>query len=114
MADPLKRCEWISPDTCRNKFTKDVGEVTQCPAGLTPPSPIKQLAGRYYHSCVVLADGITQCWGYNGYGQLGDDTDSNSAVPVTVQNLTGTVGVATEYYDTCAIIQDGSVKMLGI
>ena len=28
----------------------------------------------YSHSCAVLDTGAIDCWGYNGYGQLGDGT----------------------------------------
>lgn len=35
------------------------------------------------HTCAVLADGSTRCWGYNGYGQLGDGTTSTTGMPVS-------------------------------
>ncbi len=36
------------------------------------------------HSLVVLSDGTAWAWGYNGYGQLGDGTTTDSASPVAV------------------------------
>ena len=48
------------------------------PARRSPRSP--PAAG---HSCAV-ADGKAFCWGYNGYGQLGDNSTTNSRVPVAV------------------------------
>jgi len=36
-----------------------------------------------YHTCAV-ADGQAYCWGYNGYGQLGNNTATTSKVPVAV------------------------------
>jgi len=32
----------------------------------------------------VLKNGTSKAWGYNGTGQLGDNTTTNSAVPVAV------------------------------
>jgi len=36
-----------------------------------------------YHTCVLRSGGI-QCWGYNGYGQLGDSSTTNRLAPVDV------------------------------
>lgn len=38
-----------------------------------------------YHSCALSDDGLMYCWGYNGYGQLGTNNKTDSAVPVQVQ-----------------------------
>jgi alpha-tubulin suppressor-like RCC1 family protein len=37
-----------------------------------------------FHSCAFLSNGTIKCWGYNLYGQLGDGSEDNSAVPVSV------------------------------
>ena len=37
-----------------------------------------------YHTCGLRTDGTAMCWGYNGYGQLGDGTTSNRTSPVEV------------------------------
>jgi cysteine-rich repeat protein len=38
----------------------------------------------YYHTCALLASREMSCWGQNNYGQLGNGTMLNSAVPVPV------------------------------
>ncbi|HEX7444386.1 MAG TPA: hypothetical protein VF320_10885, partial [Acidimicrobiales bacterium] len=39
------------------------------------------------HSCALLANGAVKCWGYNGYGELGDATTTDRHTPVLVQGL---------------------------
>ena len=41
------------------------------------------------HACVALAAGGVRCWGYNGHGQLGNNTLTNSSSPITVSGVTG-------------------------
>lgn len=42
----------------------------------------------YYHTCMVIREGSTLCWGFNGNGQLGNGTASSSFVmsptPITI------------------------------
>lgn len=43
----------------------------------------KIAAGGEY-TCALLSDGSAKCWGYNGFGQLGDGTTTNSTASVLV------------------------------
>ncbi|MBI5406795.1 MAG: tandem-95 repeat protein, partial [Nitrospirae bacterium] len=65
------------------------------------------------HTCVVLADGSVQCWGYNVVGQLGDGTISSSTIPVGVSGVNTAVVVAAGGYHTCAMLAGGTVKCWG-
>ena len=50
------------------------------------PIVVSIAAGRG-HTCIIFDDGSVGCWGYNGYGQLGDGTNSNrnSANSIEIQ-----------------------------
>ena len=50
------------------------------------------------HSCVLLRDGATWCWGSNRYGQLGNGLKTDSVSPVLVVGHTFTsIDVGTQY-----------------
>jgi alpha-tubulin suppressor-like RCC1 family protein len=71
------------------------------------------------HTCVRLSSGQVRCWGYNGYGQLGDNSVTTNYTPVEVDInttnsvLTGAVQLTSGIYHTCARISDGTVRCWG-
>ena len=68
----------------------------------------------YLHACAVLTAGGTKCWGYNGHGQLGDNSTSQKPTPVSVQGLTsGVSSVFAGGYHTCAVTTSGGLKCWG-
>ena len=81
------------------------------PAGRTATA----LALGNYHSCAILDDGSIHCWGYNGYGQLGDGTNTNSNTPVAVNLPAGrtATALALGWQHSCAILDDGSAMCWG-
>ncbi len=59
--------------------------------------------------------GQVWCWGYNGYGQLGNGTTTSSNVPVAVTGLpAAALQVATGPGHACAALTDGSVWCWGL
>jgi alpha-tubulin suppressor-like RCC1 family protein len=74
---------------------------------------VTQLASGDSHNCALLADGGVRCWGNNANGQLGNSTNTNSNVPVTVTGLSGAVAVAAGVYHSCALMVTGGVKCWG-
>ena len=64
------------------------------------------------HTCTILDNGFVSCWGYNGYGQLGDGTTTDRDTP-TQTSSTAAVAISAGYQHTCAILDDGSVSCWG-
>ena len=75
---------------------------------------VKALGAGGYHACAVTTKGAPKCWGYNGEGELGDNTKVNSAVPVAVYSLSkGIKAIAAGSYTTCAHTTKNTVKCWG-
>ncbi len=71
------------------------------------------------HTCAVLNTGDVTCWGHNEYGQLGNDTntDTNTANPdplpvVLSEGVTATAVTAGSNH-TCAVLDTGDVTCWG-
>jgi alpha-tubulin suppressor-like RCC1 family protein len=90
------------------------------PAGAASPGVATFSAGDY-HTCAVRTDGTVWCWGYGGYGNLGDgstgDAEGLRTTPVRVRRgsstLRGVTKVAVGAGSTCAVRTDGTVWCWG-
>jgi alpha-tubulin suppressor-like RCC1 family protein len=54
-------------------------------------------------TCILVAGGGIDCWGFNGDGELGNGTMTNSSTPVAVQGISGATSVNTGYKHACAL-----------
>src|SRR6266568_730681 len=74
------------------------GVVISCS---TVPVPVQSapkfatLSAGSFHSCGVAAGGDGYCWGYNGWGQLGDGTGYDAYAPVQVIGQAAGAGAAS-------------------
>ena len=76
--------------------------------GLLNGKTIKSISTAAFHTCVIASDNEAYCWGQNSYGALGNNSTSQSLVPVLVQDgampegsTIKKISVGTDY--TCAI-----------
>ena len=70
-------------------------------------------AGRH-HTCALLSDESTSCWGWNDRGQLGDGTIVSQSSPTSVDtNGTGVISLSTGDRHTCAVLDNGTAICWG-
>jgi alpha-tubulin suppressor-like RCC1 family protein len=75
---------------------------------------VAQVSSGYAHTCARKLDGTLWCWGYNQYGQIGDETMTSSNVPVQVHVVgTSVKQVSLGTYFTCALRTDGTLWCFG-
>jgi len=71
-----------------------------------------------YHSLALCSDGTIAAWGYNYFGQLGNNSTTNSSAPVLVTQggvLSGktVVAVSAGGYHSLALCSDGTIAAWG-
>jgi alpha-tubulin suppressor-like RCC1 family protein len=81
-------------------------------------SGVVQVSAGGSHSCAVAAGGVVFCWGRNDYGQLGNDGNTKSPVPVKAgaqggETLSGVVQVSAGGSHSCAVTAGNTVYCWG-
>src|SRR3989304_2454459 len=71
------------------------------------------IAAGGHHTVSLKSDGTVWAWGYNGYGQLGDGTYTDSSTPVQVYGMSGVTAIAAGDYHTVSLRSDGTVWAWG-
>jgi alpha-tubulin suppressor-like RCC1 family protein len=77
-------------------------------------SGVLAIAAGSYHACALLAAGGARCWGKNNSGQLGNNSNANSSIPVEVSTLgSGVQSISAGDGHSCALLTGGGVKCWG-
>lgn len=86
--------------------------------GVLAGKTVTAIASGTSHSLALCSDGTLAAWGYNYYGQLGNNNTSNSSVPVAVTRTGALSGktvtaIAAGNYFNLAICSDGVATAWG-
>jgi alpha-tubulin suppressor-like RCC1 family protein/phosphodiesterase/alkaline phosphatase D-like protein len=86
--------------------------------GVLAGKTVVAVAAGAYHNLALCADGTLAAWGYNNYGALGNNSTTNSSVPVLV-NQTGILAgktitaISAGGYHNLALCSDGTIAAWG-
>jgi len=86
--------------------SKDKGTSSVISVALVEASSSNVSAGEN-HTCAVLSTGQVACWGYNGFGQLGDGSTTDKWAPVTISGITNAKQISAGKAHTCAVLSTG-------
>ena len=116
----------LGNNTISDSYSGNPFPVRVCdPANPTDTSKglkASQVSAGYWHSLALGSDGYAYSWGYNWYGQLGNNTKTDSYVPVPVRdpaNPTDTskglkaTQISAGYWHSLAVGSDGYVYAWG-
>jgi alpha-tubulin suppressor-like RCC1 family protein len=108
------------PDTCPD------GPCSSIPVAVTGLTGVTAISAGDDSTCALLSNGTVDCWGSNGYGQLGNGTttgpdtcsggvDGNpcSTTPVEVSGLTRVTAISAGAGYACALLSNGTVDCWG-
>jgi alpha-tubulin suppressor-like RCC1 family protein/phosphodiesterase/alkaline phosphatase D-like protein len=77
-------------------------------------SGVTAIAAGRNNTCAITSGGAVQCWGYNRQGQLGNNSTTDSLIPVPVNGLgAGVTAITVGGIHTCALNSGGAVQCWG-
>jgi alpha-tubulin suppressor-like RCC1 family protein len=81
------------------------------------------ITANLFHSCALLDNGSVKCWGYGAFGQTGQGATTNigdqpgemgdALPPIALGTGRTATAIAAGAYNTCALLDNGSVKCWG-
>ena len=101
-----------------NSTTNSSIPVAVNTTGVLAGKAIKQISAGFSHTCAIASDNKAYCWGSGSSGALGNNSTTNSSIPVAV-NTTGVLAgktikqISAGSFHTCAIASDNKAYCWG-
>ena len=76
-------------------------------------SGVTAISAGYNYGLALLAGGTVRAWGENRYGELGNNSETSSAVPVGVSGLGNVTAISAGEYHNLALLEDHKVAAWG-
>ena len=96
-----------------NNSTTDsrIPVAVQMPAGVS----FQSITAGSLHTCALTTEGKAYCWGYSSSGQLGNNSTTDSRIPVAVQMPAGVSfqSITAGSLHTCALTTEGKAYCWG-
>jgi alpha-tubulin suppressor-like RCC1 family protein len=103
-----------------NTNSPNVDSIWSIPVTVADIENAADVAAGNWFACAVQSDGTAWCWGYNGYGQLGNGTRNGSRTPVQVAGIADARSISARGVFTnettgraCAVLKDETVWCWG-
>ncbi len=114
MVDRTVRC-W--GDNWQGQIGDGTFSDRQAPVDITIPSNSSAVtidAGPF-HTCLGMNNGDMFCWGFNGYGQIGNGGTGSTNIPaaVALDSTQAPTSIFTGIFHTCALFDSGEMACWG-
>lgn len=101
-----------------NSSTNSLVPVAVNTSGVLSGKTVVAVAAGQDHSLALCSDGTVAAWGYNNWGQLGNNTTTSTSVPVAVNISAPLIGkkvvaIDAGVYHSLALCSDGTVAAWG-
>ena len=104
------------PNPANNSATETTTILSES-IGTGPQGIVRMVAAGGNHTCALLNTSSLTCWGYDGYGQLGNGITTGNITapsePITLPTDTTASAITAGYNHTCALLNTGNITCWG-
>jgi alpha-tubulin suppressor-like RCC1 family protein len=94
--------------------TGDTTDETAVPVPIGGTLRFTSISVGGLHACALNAQGRAYCWGFNGFGQLGDGTTTDRPTPAPIGGPVRFAALRAGYVHTCGVTGSGLTYCWGL